>query len=380
MTLVPLLILAVSPILIDGSFEDWSEGQTESSDEYYLYRRVTSEEERCLQQLPDQYLMQLGDYDIVFSPKGKGYGVTCFSDGKEISPYDVGLVFSPTTSSTSFEVRINKATLAPSKLFTLTPQSKDTIRVVSWNVQFGQLLDQKDRGTRILQALKPDILLLQELDGDDTPELLGEFLQSSLGGSWHVYMSEGNGTERHHQLRSAIATKFKSIELTDVITPNKTVIANIEVQNKIIMFTSLHLRCCGGPNSEADQQRREEATVIRKAIDSIKSDGFVIAGDWNLVGTKKPLLTVQGNDFVTLEAFQPDGLLNATWSDVSSPFTPGRLDWMLVSKDAFTIERGFILDTSDLHSETLATNHLLSDDTAILSDHLPLVADLRIAR
>ena len=101
MTLVPLLILAVSPILIDGSFEDWSEGQTESSDEYYLYRRVISEEERCLQQLPDQYLMQLGDYDIVFSPTSKGYGVTCFSDGKEISPYDVGLVFSPTTSSTS---------------------------------------------------------------------------------------------------------------------------------------------------------------------------------------------------------------------------------------------------------------------------------------
>lgn len=379
MTLVPLLILAVSPILIDGSFEDWNEGQTTASDEYYLYHRITFPEARCLQQLPDEHRIQLGDYEVVFSPNGKGYGVTCFQDGREKSPYEIGVVFAPTTASTAFEVRINKPTSAPPKQFSFAPSSEDTVRVISWNVKFGQLLDQKDRGARILKALQPDILLLQELDGDDTPEMLGTFLAESLGGSWHVHMSTGTGEKRHHQLRSVVATKLKSVELdTENITPRKTVMANIQVRDKTITFASLHLRCCGGPDSEAEQQRREEAIQLRSAIDGVDSDGVIIAGDWNLVATNQPLLTVQQDDFSVVQALQPDGLLSATWSDTTSSFTPGRLDWMLVSTDIIKVQRGFVLDTADLDSETLKRHHLRSGDTAKISDHLPLVADLRI--
>ena len=379
MTIVPILILAVSPILIDGSFDDWNEGQTKAADEFYLYQRITFPEERCLQQLPKEQRVQLGEYEIVFSPEGKGYGVTCFQGGREKSPYEIGVVFAPTTASTEFEVRINKPTAAPPIPFSLSPSSEDTIRVISWNVKFGQLLDQKERGSRILKALNPDILLLQELDGDDTPEMLGGFLAEALGGSWHVYMSTGTGEMRHHQLRSAIATKLESAELaTKNTTPRKTVMVNVQVRGKTITCTSLHLRCCGGPDSEAEQQRREEAIQLRSAIDSVESDGTIIAGDWNLVGTNQPLRTVQQDDFSVVPALQPDGLLTATWSDTTSSFTPGRLDWMLVSNDIFKVHRCFVLDTADLESETLKTNNLRSDDTAILSDHLPLVADLRI--
>ena len=59
-------------------------------------------------------------------------------------------------------------------------------------------------------------------------------------------------------------------------------------------------------------------------------------------------------------------------------FTRGRLDWMVFSKDVIAVHRGYVLDTSDLDSNALKANGLLSEDTAELSDHLPLVADIRI--
>jgi len=379
MTFVPLLILAVSPILIDGSFEDWGKGETETADEYYFYKRITLQDKACLQQLPKERSIQLGGYEILFSPEEKGYGVSCFFDGKEKSPYEIGVVFAPTTAATEFEIRIKKAHEPPRTPYSLAPRSEDTVRVVCWNVQFGQLLVQEDRGSRILKALQPDILLLQELDGNDTPEKLRRFLANALGGTWNVHMSAGTVDEQCHRLRSAVATRIPSIKLrNEKATPKKTVMAKMEVHGKLITLVSLHFRCCGGPDGEAEHQRREEATQIRNAIDGVASQGAIIAGDWNLVGTNQPLLEVKGDDFTVVEALQPDGLLCATWSDTTSVFTPGRLDWMLVSTDSIEVDRGFVLDTSDLDSETLESHHLFSQDTAKLSDHLPLVADLRI--
>ena len=83
-------------------------------------------------------------------------------------------------------------------------------------------------------------------------------------------------------------------------------------------------------------------------------------------------------DLAIVEAYQIDDLLTATWSDTTSSFTPGRLDWMVFSKDVIAVHRGYVLDTSDLDSNALKANGLLSEDTAELSDHLPLVADIRI--
>jgi len=187
MCIVPLLLLLVSQIQIDGSFADWSDEQVEAEDAHYQYKRVLLQPESCLQQLPEQLHVELGGYDIIFSPKDRGYGVSCSKDGETLSPYDIGLVFAPTTASSEFEIRINKPnTQQPTHSFDFTPQG---VQVVSWNVQFGNLLDDVDRSGRILQALLPEILLLQELDGDDTPEKVSEFLRSTLGGTWTVHMS-----------------------------------------------------------------------------------------------------------------------------------------------------------------------------------------------
>ncbi|MBT6164826.1 MAG: hypothetical protein HOH93_02815, partial [Phycisphaerae bacterium] len=77
---------------------------------------------------------------------------------------------------------------------------------------------------------------------------------------------------------------------------------------------------------------------------------------------------------------QPDGRVHATWSDETSSFTPGRLDLMLYSPLSLEVARSFVLDTSDLDSDTLIAQELLGEDTALLSDHLPLVADFQVLK
>ncbi len=380
MTFLPLLLLALSPIQIDGKFDDWSKDVTATEDRNYLYQRISLRKKDCLQQLSKEKTILIGDYSVHFSPKDKGYGVSCSKGGNRVSPYDIGLVFAPTTASKEFELRINKPDAE--KLVTDFDLHKTgDFRVVSWNVQFGNLLDNARLGTTILNALQPDVLLLQELDGDDTPEKVGAFLREALGNTWNVVMSEVSGTERHHQLRSAIATPFpmKEIEINKRGTL-KAVRAIAEIQGIAIQFLSLHLRCCGGPTGEAEEQREREAKIIRRAAKSSKSKGSIIAGDWNLVGTNKPLDIVKTKVFTTVEAFQPDGVLNATWSNTNSPFTPGRLDWMLFNGKAIELNTCFVLDSADFDKATRDKYNLRRSDTATLSDHLPLVADFNIIK
>lgn len=380
MHFIPLLCLALSPIQIDGSFTDWKENVYTQEDATYLYKRINIQEEGCLQQLPEQLVVKIGEYTVIFSPKGKGYGVSCKKDEEWISPYEAGVVFAPTTASTTFEIRVNKPRIKyPVHPFTFSKTGD--FRVVSWNVQFGNLLDDKERSARILKALRPDVLLIQELDGEDTSRLLEQFLEGILGGRWNARVNEPSGTKRHHRLVSAIATSTPTLNPFSVCSPPlKALGSTTYFKEKPVNFISLHLRCCGGPTSEAELQRQEEATEIHHTISNMQSPRWVIAGDWNLVGTRKPLAIVQSDTLASVEAFQPDGLLNATWSDTTSSFTPGRLDWMLYSPAFLEVTKSFVLDSSDLDSNTLLANDLRSEDTRELSDHLPLVADFTILK
>jgi endonuclease/exonuclease/phosphatase family metal-dependent hydrolase len=378
MTILPLILLALSPIQIDGSFDDWAEGVTRQEDTQYTYAIIELPNEQCLQQLPQQKVVEIGEYTVFFSPNNKGYGVSCKKGEKWISPYEAGIIFAPTTASTKFELRVNK----PNVKMPQTPFSfkrKGDVRVVSWNVQFGNLLDDKDRGARILKALDPDVLLLQELDGVDTSETLCVFLDETLEKKWSAGLSKVHGTERHHQLRSAVATSFASKRNVS-IDEQKAIYSVIDIQDKPVNFVSLHLRCCGGPTGEAEERRQEESTAIHHLVDNTSSPRWIIAGDWNLVGTTKPLNIVRAGQFAIVEAYQPDGLLNATWSDTTSSFTPGRLDWMLYSPETLKPVNSFVLDTSDLDTTTLNNSNLNAEDTAKLSDHLPLVADFELIK
>jgi endonuclease/exonuclease/phosphatase family metal-dependent hydrolase len=109
----------------------------------------------------------------------------------------------------------------------------------------------------------------------------------------------------------------------------------------------------------------------------------VIAGDLNLVGSRRPLdlladgLDGDGSDLAVAEAYQIDNLSNATWSNADQPFVAGRLDFLLYADTNVEPVGAFVMDTRDMAPPWLDRHGLRLDDTASASDHLPLVVDLR---
>jgi endonuclease/exonuclease/phosphatase family metal-dependent hydrolase len=160
------------------------------------------------------------------------------------------------------------------------------------------------------------------------------------------------------------------------------------VGGRQVLAVPLHLPCCG-----AEALRVRNAPVLADALQSVVSesnpDAVIVAGDFNTVGTRRPLdlvrqgVAVGGNELAVVEALQLDGRSNATyWNSLPGQFPPGRLDWMLYSPSSLELLRSFVLEASDLAPEWLEVHGLEADDSDIArsSDHRPIVADFRWRR
>jgi endonuclease/exonuclease/phosphatase family metal-dependent hydrolase len=272
------------------------------------------------------------------------------------------------------------------------------LRLMTWNLQRGALLNQRDAALRILRAAAPDLICIQELTEDISAEeierLLNESTREADDGApqrrWNVLVGAGGG-----DLRCAIATRLPISALAHIEPiPHhavegwflRTAGAAVQHRDRRLLVLSVHLKCCGRIGDDADRTRIGEVRAIRAALrDALRAediDGILIAGDLNLVGSRTPLdilagLEDDGGPALAVAApMQLDGRSNATWRDAREPFVPGRLDFGLYDGTAFDPAQAFVLDASDLAPRWLEQYGLRASDTAI-SDHLPIVLDLR---
>jgi endonuclease/exonuclease/phosphatase family metal-dependent hydrolase len=369
---------------------------------------------------------------------GRGIALHVAGAAEPRSAYEVGFTFGPTYAGRTFEMRIRRQAVTcgvPRFLvggsvsgrlefadvggavrdrtdpFThglspieptgieqpsdpLARPSDADLRVVSWNVEFGGLTRTPDRFGRVLHALDPDVILFQEITQDTTPIRIVEFLRRRVPrrprGAWNVLVGSGGG-----DLRTAVAARDDldpARALSILPYPDqpdralRIAAATVGDQRRLLVL-SVHLRCCGWAGSFEDRTRQVEADLIQRAVaaalPSIEPDGVLIAGDLNLVGSRRPLdllaanLDGDGSPLTIAEPVQIDGRSNATWSDPDVPFVPGRLDFLLYADSALQPVNSFVLDTRDLAPAWLDHHRLRAEDTDAASDHLPLVVDLR---
>jgi len=86
---------------------------------------------------------------------------------------------------------------------------------------------------------------------------------------------------------------------------------------------------------------------------------------------------VDGSDLVPVDAVRLGERSLATWRNPRDPFAPGRLDFILIPDAIMTAANSFVFGTEDLDDATLEGLGLEPDMSERLSDHLPVVADLR---
>lgn len=369
---------------------------------------------------------------------GEGVGLRSTTARNRLSPYDVGIVVAPTHSSDRFELRIRRAAVLPdtaplfegerftmqlvfvdlqgtiqdrtdSVTYELTPvrppppaQADDplaraphtSLRMMTWNTERGAMLARPDAAGRVLRAIGPDVILLQELPEDSDAGEVAMRLERMLGRPWHVIIGAGGGN-----LRCAVAAAA-TLDLSPALgvvaypdTPQRSVRATgamLRADRRRMLLISVHLRCCGYAGSSEDRTRSVEADAIRRAVADASAEtnteAIVMGGDLNLVGSAWPLAVIaegldrSGEALARADAYRLDGLTNWTWADRDLPFTPGRLDFLLYAPSANATTGSFVFDTRDLESRWLEHHGLHADDAETASDHRPVVADIRWTR
>ncbi|HEY1068060.1 MAG TPA: endonuclease/exonuclease/phosphatase family protein [Pirellulales bacterium] len=267
-----------------------------------------------------------------------------------------------------------------------------SIRIVSWNVFSGAPNRDPEPFARVFQALRPDVILLQEwinVDAVELEEWFAEFVP--IESRWRIRQSAGRGVaiaarqplQRvgpfRLELPKDLASQLPSIYFGPVVG---FVAASLATPAGELVVASTHLTCCGGPNTIEEDRRIAEAEAINAALSDWRGERMVFGGDLNLIGTNRPLDALRAGldrdrENLAIAQLRIHGHETEayTWRDSASRYPPGQLDRMGYSARRLFATNSFILDASRLSGEALERSGLHDQDTC-LSDHLPLVLDV----
>ena len=275
-------------------------------------------------------------------------------------------------------------------------------RVAFWNMN-----NRMDEGPanmameRILQAVAPDIIGFSEVSNvsaNYVRGLLNEWVPLEGGASWNVVKddydlmvaSKGAVLSSHSGVYRQFPVVVEAHE--DWLVP--------------MLFTSSHLKCCGGASNEAQRQSEadEYMAFLRDAIagagngPALSTNApIVYGGDLNMVGLDNPIYTLvtgdisdetnngpdfapdwDGSNLTEWPILQSDHPFDYTWtsSSLSSEWIPGKLDYIITSDASAGYKGGFVLRTDAMSAARLEELGLQSNDALAASDHFIVVADL----
>lgn len=344
---------------------------------------------------------------------------------------DIGLHVSPTYSAVEFELALNRElaeldgdsarimwydgttgypedgwpvafteALDPWAPMALGRAPETLNRVAFWNMN--HRMDEAPAQSsmeRILQAVDPDIIGFSEVNNvsaDFVANLLNDWLPPAEGVVWSVVKDDYD---------LMVATTGSILASYSGIYRQFPVLLDAnEAWGVPILFTSSHLKCCGGASSETQRQSEADEYMgfLRDAMNGT-GDGpslavntpIIYGGDLNMVGLAGPINTLltgniadevgNGPDFAPdwdgsalteWPLLQSDQPMDFTWSNNNSEWIPGKLDYLITSDASAQVLHGFVLNTNAMDAERLDVYNLDADDALDASDHFIVVADL----
>ncbi len=350
---------------------------------------------------------------------------------------DIGLVSSPTVTSSQFEFAINRNStfngqpLFPQNNFRVVFADNDPgqdklpnemggislnipdyvyepmpgysiskidqshLRVLTYNVEQDGFFNSAKMPSfeRLLKAANPTIIGFQEIynrTSQQTAARVEEILPSGSGEQWyHAKLGPDN-----------IAVSRYPITGTHQIDQNGAFLIDLRPANDSdLLFIVAHTPCC-----DNNVARQMEIDAIMAYVREAKAGGtplpiaentpIVIVGDMNLVGFAQQQTTLITGDIFYESNYGPDfnpdwddtafedakpfttGMpMTFTWYDEGSSFSPGRLDYIVYSGSVLELKNSYTLFTPALSADTLSAYNLLSGDSPFAADHQPVVAD-----
>lgn len=284
----------------------------------------------------------------------------------------------------------------PQKI-TLEKIDESDIRIVSYNTLNTGILDieRQSNFKRIFQAIKPDIIALQEHgEWDEIHDVVQAWFPDNQWYSSWTYRD------------LIILSRFQILNDANFIDSERTMVALLNTENELgenLLIFNSHLSCCD--NDESRQEQVDDFTSSWKNWIQNNSGPFELEhgtpflhlGDFNFVGFSQQVKTIAfGDIFDEAEYgidFFPDWdgteikdlfprhtnmRMGYTWRNDGSSFNPGKLDYIFYSDESIDTGKYFILNTLTMDQDDLYQNNLDINDTKEASDHLPLVFDISL--
>ncbi len=317
--------------------------------------------------------------------------------------------------------------LRPTVPFLQKP-SPQHVRVMSFNVGWDSIFPdddpQNDRlrrdstgaeFVRLLKAIDPDAVCLQEINPNRDPKQVGDILDA-------VLPLDGSRTWQAHGGRdNVMLTRFTLSMRSNMLVYGDLnfghAMALVDLPDEFYQ-TDLYLICAHfkAQGDEANvRARQEHADALVQWIGDAKTSGdridlprytpIIVLGDLNVYDTDPAyhLTTLLSGDIVDEDRYGPDiapdwdgtSLTDArprhngageevyTWRDDTQRFNPGALDRILYTDSVMSVDNAFVLNTNMLTEEELALAGLKVGDVMLdletgRYDHLPLVVDVAL--
>ena len=306
--------------------------------------------------------------------------------------------------------------------------SPQHIRIFCYNVNWDSIFedgdpmnhewrafDRSDEFVRMVVAVDPDIVCVQEINFDRDPQDVADILDNNIPLGGGEYWRSHNGTD------NVICSRWDmSMLATDTIptTNRDQAMALIDLPDGTytvdLYLMNAHFISGGGQDSINRRQQHADA-IIHWIYDIQNSGGninlpadtpIITLGDLNVYDTDPAyhLTTLITGDVVDEGTYGPDNppdwdgsdntdalpLHNGvgpdtwTWRNDSGSYNPGALDRIIYTDTAVSEDNSFVLNTktmspADLAAAGLQENDVMLDPSVGNYDHVPMVIDIMVA-
>ena len=429
----------------DYNYDDWAELKITNDDDFIFFKISLHSEETLLQNWNNFYLYIDADKDSLTGHPFRGMGAElAWHFGYRTGQYfeqdgiidlwqnDITLRQAPTVTSTEFEIAIARGSFVlsdPDSIAVIFSSFYDTgdympdswggvvyqldtivvgpavpillektgTRLVTYNTLYTGILepDRQPKFQRIIQALDPDIIALQEHSEWNE---IGDIISS--------WFPEDTWYQGYTFRDLVVLSKYPIINQANLISSERTMCALLQTDDPInpyLLILNSHFSCCDN-DDDRQEQVDELVQVLREwrlndngPFDLPEGTPMFHVGDFNFVGYREQIETVTagniqdegnyGNDFpldwdgtaiTDLFSRQTHKRMAYTWRSDGSSFNPGKLDYVLYTDSNLSILNHFVLNTLAMPDSVLNEWELEAEDTNEASDHLPRIVDFMV--
>ena len=429
----------------DYNYDDWAELKITNDDDFIFFKISLHSEETLLQNWNNFYLYIDADKDSLTGHPFRGLGAElAWHFGYRTGQYfeqdgiidlwqnDITLRQAPTVTSTEFEIAIARGSFVlsdPDFIAVIFSSFYDTgdympdswggvvyqldttvvgpaepillektgTRLVTYNTLNTGILesDRQPKFQRIIQALDPDIIALQEHSEWNE---IGDIISS--------WFPEDTWYQGYTFRDLVVLSKYPIINQANLISSERTMCALLQTDDPInpyLLILNSHFSCCDN-DDDRQEQVDELVQVLREwrlndngPFDLPEGTPMFHVGDFNFVGYREQIETVTagniqdegnyGSDFpldwdgtaiTDLFSRQTHKRMAYTWRSDGSSFNPGKLDYVLYTDSNLSILNHFVLNTLAMPDSILNEWELEAEDTNEASDHLPRIVDFMV--